>query len=417
MFRISLLWLLLFFSQITHAGLTIQITEGMVAAVPLAISERSASQLSNQVASIVRQDLTRSGRIRFVNDVYERTIKSLMVAQMGGAEGLIELDLNQVGGMIELKVIYTDIIAFRSGQKAKEEQMITAHTSAVRELAHKASDIIFEAVTDIPGAFSTKLAYVTADDGRYKLEIADSDGYQPQTILTSVEPLMSPTWSPRGNQLAYVSFEQKRSEIYLQDITSGERQKLISSSGINSSPAWSPDGKQLAFVSSRNGSADIFLYDLQSKSTRQLTHHRAIDTEPSWSPNGDKILFTSSRGGRPQIYELDLNNNRVSRVTFEGSYNANASYGKDDSTLFFVHRDNGQFYIAKLLRKNNQLTVLSKTSFDESPTVAPNGQMIVYATIQNNKGVLAAVSSDGLVRWSLPTNRGEVRAPSWSPLL
>lgn len=416
---IRLFGFLLFFlsSSQVFAALTIQITEGLVAATPLAISESNPTQISNEIASIVRQDLTRSGRIRFVNDEFERTIESLMVAQIGGADGLVELALTGTSGNLSLDVSYTDIIAYRNGSKKKMEQTLSAHSSAIRELAHKASDVIFEAVTGIPGAFSTKLAYITAGDNRYRLEIADSDGHQAQTILTSIEPLMSPAWSPDGKQLAYVSFEKRRPEIFVQNIGSGERRKLIGSSGINSSPAWSPDGSKLAYVSSKNGNADIYLYDFSTRQSIQLTNHSAIDTEPCWSPAGNKLLFTSSRGGKPQIYEINLQNQKIDRVTFEGDYNANASYGKEDSTVFFVHRDQGQFYIAKLLRKNNQLTVLSKTSFDESPTVAPNGQMIIYATIYNNKGVLAAVSSDGLVRWSLPGNNGDVRAPSWSPLL
>jgi len=431
-----MLVLLLSFSTSASAVLTIQITKGVEGAQPIAVvpfaTEKLTTQLPYDLVAIINNDLARSGRF---SPMPAKDIKTIGSPHDGGTVRfgdwrLVNMDYLLVGrvrqtGAINYEVQFQLFDVFKGEQLTGVSYPFVA--SDTRRMAHRISDIVYQKLTGQRGAFDTSIAYVTAltdvkNKRQFHLNIADSDGFNEQTILNSPKPLMSPSWSPDGQQLAYVSFEANRPQIFVQRVFSanGERQRVTDFSGLNGAPVWSPDGKYLAMTLSKSGNPEIYLYELATKQLTQVTKHPSIDTEPAWSPDGEQLVFTSDRGGKAQLYTIRLARNkpasRPRRLTFEGDYNARAAFSPDGKLLAMVHGNQGRFQIAVLDLANNALQVLTDSRLDESPSFAPNGSMIIYATNRNNRGVLAAVSVDGRVHQRLEVQQGDVREPAWSPL-
>ena len=408
-------------------ALEIEITQGAEGALPIAVvpfpHTGGGAPPPQDVAAVITADLARSGRFRTLplKDMLARPSRADQVDfrdwRALNMENLVigEVADNGKGGYL-VKFRLFDV--FRGEQITGYSFPTTQHD--LRSTAHRIADLIYEELIGQRGAFDTRIAYITSVRDRkgretVHLKVADADGYNAQTIVTSREPLMSPAWSPDGRPIAYVSFEKGRPSIWVQEVFTGRREKLTSFKGINGAPAWSPDGRRLAMTLSKGGNPDIYIMDLRRRSLRQLTHHWAIDTEPAWSPDGHSIVFTSDRGGTPQIYQVPVSGGTPKRLTFEGSYNARASYAPDGRYLTLVTRVNGDYRIGMLDTANGSLQVMSRGSLDESPSFAPNGSMIIYAGREDGKGVLEAVSTDGRVRQRLAVQVGDVREPAWSP--
>ena len=423
------LCLLLQSAAMTASGeLQIEITQGadnavMVAVVPF--DWRGRGSLPEDIAAIVGQDLGFSGRFNTLpvsamlslphesKDVYTRDWRLLDVEYL--VLGRIEESEADLAVTFDLFNVYKN--------EVEHSETIKGSDLMLRDMAHYISDSVYEALTGIPGAFSSEILYITVtqqDSGRvYRLNVADADGQRVRTVLQSREPILSASWAPDGERIAYVSFERdSRPAIYVHNLKTRTRQQVTDFEGLNGAPAFSPDGKKLAMVLSKDGNPEIYVLDLESKprKLRRLTRHYGIDTEPSWSADGQSIIFTSNRGGQPQIYSMRLSDLEIERLTFEGDYNARSSLTRDGKGLVMVHRRNGIFHISHLDLDRGRFSVLTETALDESPSIAPNDSMLIYATMVDGQGILAGVSMDGSVKFNLPAREGDVREPAWSPL-
>ncbi|MGM0535467.1 MAG: Tol-Pal system beta propeller repeat protein TolB [Pseudomonadota bacterium] len=406
------------------ADLTIEITRGSDRATPIAIVPfADGDDLPEDIARIVSDDLERSG--------YFEPLERRAMFERPAARDEVRYDdwraldvrylvagrVNREGDDYRIRYELMDV----SGESRMIAETVTAGDEGLRDAAHYISDQVFEEITDIRGAFSTRIAYVTSsgvgEDTAYALHVADADGRNSQQILSSDEPIMSPAWSPDGGKLAYVSFETERPAIYIQEVASGRRVRATSFEGLNSAPTWSPDGRRLAMALSKDGQPEIYVMDVGSRDIRRVTNSSSIETEPAWSPDGRSLLFTSDRSGGPQIYRLDLDSGEEERLTFTGDYNARARFAPDGESIFLIHRGNNGYQVARQELESGRLVALSDTGQAESPSVAPNGTMVIFATQQGGSGVLGGVSADGRASFRLPAAQGDVREPAWSPFL
>jgi len=410
-------------------ALDITIEQGVENPIPVAIVPFGWSQALNlpeDLSEIISGDLERSARFQAMDfkDLPQQPSEFQNVNfkdwRLLGMENLV------IGQLIQTSTGDYEV-EFRLIDVYKEKQIagfrLPSTKAQLRTTAHEISDIIYEKLIGVRGAFATRIAYITVNKQRdgnktYTLQIADADGHSPQILLESPEPLLSPSWSPDGKKLAYVSFEGKNSAIFVQDIKTGKRDKVAANKGINSAPAWSPDGTRLAMTLSKDGNTEIYIMHVASKSLQRITRNKAIDTEPNWSNDGKKLAFTSDRGGSPQIYEISvLGDGKAKRLTFEGTYNARPRYSSDGKFLAMVTGTKGVYRIAILDLRSGYFDILTRARLDESPSFAPNDHMIIYTTTGARGTALAAVSADGQVHQRLVLQDGEVREPAWGPFL
>lgn len=442
--------LLLLFSTSSWSILHLVLTRGVDSAIPIAIvpfangqipgNSPNTTALPSSVTDIIAADLQNSGRFKaMMGSDTDHMPHQPGDVQIGywrkqNVNYMIVGSVNRAGGD-QYNVKFSLLDVYKRNQLGANptlgnqalvlmSQMLTVSGTQLRALAHHISDLIYQKIIGQRGVFSTRIAYVLLRRSAnkppvYKLIIADYDGFNPQAILISHQPIMSPAWSPNGQKLAYVSFESGQAAIYISDIATGKRRLITRFPGINGAPAFSPDGKQLAVVLSKGRNPNIYIINLMTKQIRQVTRGLAINTEPAWTPDGKSLVFTSDRGGAPQIYQVNLLTNKTKRLTFNGNYNAHASFNTDGKTILLLHRGedtDGQFGIALFDVASGVMQVLADDN-DQSPSLAPNGSMVIYAKQSQGRGELAMVSTDGRVNLQLPAEQGDVREPAWSPFL
>jgi len=413
-------------------GLDIGLVSGNEGSLPIAVVpmpyQGAGAAPDTDIAAVIRNDLNRSGQFKSmaVEKIDAMSPKPVRGSEIrfpdwraSGQDFIVVgrvLDAGDGGYRVEYELY--DI--------AKRQQLIgTAiggRAKGMRDVAHQIADDIYLKILGVRGAFWTRVAYVTASGfgqgASYSLMIADSDGFNPQNVVNSKEPLLSPAWSPDGRRLAYVSFERGNSTIYVQEIGTGAREAVASFRGINGAPAFSPDGRRLAMTLSKGGNPDIYIMDLATKALTQVTHHYGIDTEAIWMPDGNSLLFTSDRAGKPQVYSVPASGGEPTRLSFQGESNARATVSYDGKKIAMAQGVGNVYRICVLDRSfggAGRWQTLSPGNLDESPSFAPNGSMLLYATKEGRRGVLYAVSADGRVRLRLVTADGDVREPAWSP--
>lgn len=411
--------LLLFFSTHALAQFRVEVSGVGLTQVPISIAPfKGQSNSGQKIADIVQADLERSGQFRAVaanaGVLDEVSLPNLSIFRQAGSDALVSGSIGTLAdGRLDVRFRLWDVV---KGQDLGGQSYAVTPADA-RLAAHRVSDYVYEKLTGDKGAFSTRIAYVTKSGSRYQLWVADSDGENAQSALASPEPIISPAWSPDGNQLAYVSFESRKPVIYVHNVSTGKRRLIANFKGSNSAPAWSPDGKTLAVTLSREGGSQLFLLGTAGGEPRRLIQSSSIDTEPVFSPDGRSIYFVSDRGGSPQIYKVGISGQGVERVTFTGSYNISPSISQDGRWMAYISRVGGAFKLYLMDMGNGNVRALSDTSADESPSFAPNSKLVVYATQSQGHEALMTTTLDGKVKARLNGQNGDIREPNWGPFL
>jgi TolB protein len=417
--------LVITFYSSSYAQLRIEIRQGIESPIIFASPLFSGNPIANAILrDVIESDLNNSGRFRILKDSEmisaptQLSEVNLSDWRLVNADYLL-LGQTEVDGANNYRTAF-QLLDVINNQNVLGFRM-PVPPEGLRAAGHRIADLIYENTLGVQGIFATRIAYVSQDqagsDIHYQIVVADIDGTNPVRIIGSSEPLMSPTWSPDGRKIAYVSFENNRSEIYIQDVLTQFRERVSSRDGINGAPSFSPDGSKLAItLSQSNGNLDIYMINLDNQDLTRLTDSSAIDTEPTWSPDGDYIYFTSNRSGNPQIYRVEAElNGEIERITFEGSYNSRARISPDGETMVVVHEINRNFRIAIVDLDTRITQVLSDGQLDESPSFAPNGDIIMFATRERGVGVLSSVSVDGRIFQKIASIGSDVREPAWSP--
>lgn len=394
--------------EVTGVGLT---------QLPIAIAPfRGEGQSPQKIAAIIQADLERSGQFRGVDasgtSLDESSRPDVALWKQKGADSLA------VGSVTRLPDGRYDV-RFRLWDVVRGEDLggqgFAVTTGDLRLVAHRIADYIYEKLTGEKGVFSTRIAYVTKAGAHYRLWVADADGENAQSALSSPEPIISPAWSPTGSQLAYVSFESRKPVVYVHDVASGHRRLVANFRGSNSAPAWSPDGKTLAVTLSRDGGSQLYLISAQGGEPRRLMQSSGIDTEPCFSSDGRTIYFVSDRGGAPQVYKVAAAGGNAERVTFNGSYNISPAISPDGKWLAYVSRIGGAFKLQVMDLATGTVNSVTDSSADESPSFAPNSRLIVYATLQGGREALMTTTLDGKIKARLAGQGGDIREPDWGP--
>ena len=410
---------LLFIPFFLSSDLVLEITRGAEKQIKLGIIQTDFTELdATQIIDVIKNDLERTGEFILIPSTEMLSIPTSPDSVIHrdwlllDADAIIFLTTEKLDKSIDIAYSIYDIRA----EKIVLKKKIYGVPDGLRQSSHYVSDGIYKHYYGIEGVSSTKLMYVAKNDDIYRLIVSDADGFNEQTLLKSTQSIISPAWSPDAKDVAYVSFENNRAQVFTQNLETGTRKLILSSKFSVSAPAWSPDRKYIAFTSTMDGNSEIYIINLITKKIERLTENSAIDTEPAWSTDGKKIIFTSDRSGSPQIYELDLRTKLKRRITTEGSYNARGSF-IDKNNIIFIHRNSTNFNIATFNLQTRQLQVLTNTEFDESPCIAPNGNVIIYATKEQGYSMLAGVNISSNVGFKLPALYGELKEPAWSPFL
>ncbi|MEI8362061.1 MAG: Tol-Pal system beta propeller repeat protein TolB [Betaproteobacteria bacterium] len=408
-------------SFIANAALEIEISGGSAQQLPVAIVPFAQVATADQenISTIVSADLRRSGLFRVLETGgvvnHPSDIMQIKYAEWAALQAQA-----MAVGVVETLPDNRLKVTFQLADVLKQTQLTGMQyniaPNQLRATAHKIADVIYQKLTGEVGIFASRIAYINKSNGRYALRIADADGENPLTMVSSKEPIISPAWSPDGSKLAYVSFEKKKPIIFVQTL-SGQRTVLANFKGNNSAPSWAPDGSKLAIVLTYGANSQVYTINADGSGLQQITKSSAIDTEPTWSTDAKWIYFSSDRGGKPQIYKVSSSGGEPQRVTFEGAYNVSPRFSPDGKSLAMIRNDGGKFRVALQNLASGQVQILSEGSQDESPSFAPNSRILLYATRVGGHGALAAVSADGRVKQRLNESGGDIREPAWGPLL
>lgn len=424
---ISAIIALLFVTQLANARVEIDITQGNVEPLPIAITDFSGDQVAADIVSVVQNNLRNSGLFKIIDkNAYIETGVSFDQApsfeswKQINAQALVNGRISRLGdGRLRAEFRLWDVFAGDEliGQRFDIQPQFWRRT------AHRISDKIYEALTGESGYFDTRIVFVDESgpkNNRVKrLAIMDQDGANVKTLTSGGDLVLTPRFSPTRQEVTYMSFDGGQPRVYLYQIETGQREVVGNFPGMTFSPRFSPDGQKIVMSLQQDGNANIYSMDLRSRSTTRLTNSASIDTAPSFSPDGSKIVFESDRGGKQQLYVMSAGGGGAKRVSFGNGRYSTPVWSPRGDLIAFTKQSGGQFLIGVMRPDGSGERILTEGFHNEGPTWAPNGRVLMF--FRESRG-----ASGGPKLYSIDLtgyNERPVKTPSfasdpaWSPLL
>ncbi|MFV9876096.1 MAG: Tol-Pal system beta propeller repeat protein TolB [Rickettsiales endosymbiont of Dermacentor nuttalli] len=430
---IMIIWLCII--NHVNAASRIDITRGVREPLPIAITDlhgtsEAEKDLGHQISSVIENDLESSGLFKAIDklafieqSLYLNDIPYFTSWRQINAASLVVGDV-KISSEGSIKVEFKLWDTYSEIQIAGKSYSL--NENLWRRVAHKIADEIYQRLTGDTGYFDTRIAYISETGPGLKrikrLAIMDQDGANNEFLTKGNYLVLTPRFSPSGQQLLYLSYENRNPNVYLMDIRSKRSILLGKFLGMTLAPRFSPDGKKIVMSVSYNGNTDIYLLDLTTSQSFQLTDDRAIDVSPSFSPDSNQIVFASDRGGRPQLYVMNSNGGNVQRISFgEGSYTTPIWSPRGDM-IAFTKKFSGSFYIGVMNSDGSGERILAQGFLVEGPAWSPNGRTIMYTRGEPSNGGKIGTSrifSIDLTGYNereviTPTDASD---PAWSPLL
>jgi len=431
--RLLALTALVIFASPAFAELRVDITQGKVEAMPLAVmkftgDDQQAAEVGRNMAEVISADLERSGLFKPINPkaFIQKELSMETLPRFGDWRILNAQALVQ--GHAASKGNGDLAITFRLWDVFGEQQMVGLAYNTVadnwRRVAHIIADTIYQRITGESGYFDTRVVYV-AENGpanrRVKrLAIMDQDGANHRFLTDGADLILTPRFSPTLQEITYLSYYQNTPRVYLFNIDTGRQSILGDFPGMTFAPRFSFDGKKVVMSMAKDGNSDIYTMDIATRNYRRLTKHSSIDTSPSYSPDGKSITFNSDRGGSQQIYVMDSNGKNVRRISFGKGRYATPVWSPRGDLIAFTKMTKGRFYIGVMRTDGSGERLLADGYLVESPTWSPNGRVMMFfrETITAGKKTTKLYSVDltGYNEREIITPL-EASDPAWSPLI
>lgn len=419
-------------SSPAHALLKIEINQGKVDPLPIAITEFGSnlpgSTMATNIAGVITSDLESSGLFRSVNPAafIERISGNALPLfanwRQINATALLSGTILEQGGRVDVSFRLWDVY----GEQQIAGKSFSAGATSWRRVAHLIADEIYSRLTGESGYFDTRVVYV-AESGQGKnrvkrLAIMDQDGANHKFLTDGSNLVLTPRFSPTSQQVIYMSYKGRAANVYLRDIETGRESLIGNFHGMTFAPRFSPDGTKAVMSVADNGNSEIYVMDLHSRVQTRLTNNPAIDTSPSFSPDQRSIVFNSDRGGSQQLYVMNADGSNVRRISFGNGRYGSPVWSPRGDLVAFTKMYQGQFYIGVMKPDGSGERLLTQSFLDESPTWSPNGRVIIFTRQQRGsangqgKSQLYSVDLTGYNERLIGTPI-DASDPAWSPLL
>ncbi|MDG1118820.1 MAG: Tol-Pal system beta propeller repeat protein TolB [Flavimaricola sp.] len=417
---------------IAQSPLRIEITEGVIEPLPIAVplfqaETAGAEGLASDISRLVAADLVGTGLFREIPS-------SAFISQVSNfgqplaypdwrainAQAVVTGAVAIAGNQMTVKFRLYDVF---SGAELGEGLQFAGTTAGWRRMGHKVADAVYSRITGESGYFDSRVVYVAESgpkDNRLKrLAIMDYDGANVQFLTDSAALVLAPRFSATGDRVLYTSYESGFPRINLLDVASVGRRQLTTEAGeMAFSPRFSRDGASVIYSLSNGGNTDIYRTDLSTGAHVRLTSAPSIETAPSLSPDGTQIVFESDRSGTQQLYIMSANGGEPRRISFgQGRYGSPVWSPRGD-LVAFTKQNAGRFHIGVMRTDGSEERLLTASFLDESPTWAPNGRVLMFT--RETQGAaggpsLYSVDISGRNLRQVPI-QGFASDASWGPL-